>query len=65
MQTKDKLIQEIENTPEPVLSEVLSYLRYLKAKKLKAETFSTTLLSESTLAKDWLTPEEDEAWKDL
>lgn len=23
------------------------------------------LLSESALAKDWLTPEEDEAWKDL
>jgi len=65
MQTKDKLIQEIENTPEPVLLEVLDYLLYLKAKKLKVETFSTTLLSESTLAKDWLTPEEDEAWKDL
>ncbi len=25
----------------------------------------TALLSESALAKDWLTPEEDEAWKDL
>lgn len=65
MQTKDKIIQEIENTPEPVLSEVLDYLLYLKARKLKVETFSTTLLSEDTLAKDWLTSEEDEAWKDL
>ena len=25
----------------------------------------TALLSESSLAKEWLTPEEDEAWKDL
>jgi hypothetical protein len=30
-----------------------------------AETIETALLSESALAKDWLTPEEDEAWKDL
>jgi hypothetical protein len=29
------------------------------------ETMETALLSESALAKDWLTPEEDEAWKDL
>jgi len=26
---------------------------------------ATYLLSESALAKDWLRPEEDEAWKDL
>ncbi len=25
----------------------------------------TVLLSEKSLAKEWLTPEEDEAWKDL
>ena len=25
----------------------------------------TALLSESSLAKEWLSPEEDEAWKDL
>ena len=25
----------------------------------------TAMLSESVLAKDWLSPEEDEAWKDL
>lgn len=30
-----------------------------------ARTIETALLSESSLAKDWLTPEEDEAWKDL
>lgn len=30
-----------------------------------AEKLETALLSESALAKDWLTPEEDEAWKDL
>jgi hypothetical protein len=25
----------------------------------------TAILSESVLAKDWLSPEEDEAWKNL
>jgi len=29
------------------------------------EKMETAFLSESALAKDWLTPEEDEAWKDL
>lgn len=33
-----------------------------KAKKIISET---ALLSESSLAKEWLTPKEDEAWKDL
>ena len=28
------------------------------------EEFSLCLLSESSLKKDWLRPEEDEAWKD-
>jgi hypothetical protein len=30
-----------------------------------SEGMETYLLSESALAKDWLRPEEDEAWKDL
>jgi len=27
--------------------------------------FANAILSESSLAKDWLSPEEDDAWKDL
>jgi len=30
-----------------------------------SEGLSRALLSESSFAKDWNTPEEDEAWKDL
>jgi len=30
-----------------------------------SEGLETYLLSESALAKDWLRPEEDEAWQDL
>ena len=32
MNTKDFLLQEIEQTSEPILDEVLDFLRFLKAK---------------------------------
>lgn len=32
MNTKDLLLQEIEQVPEPLLDEVLDFLRFLKAK---------------------------------
>ncbi len=42
MNTKNLLIQEIEQAPEPILDEVLDFLRYLKAKheqeKLEMQT---------------------------
>ncbi|MEC4984430.1 MAG: DUF2281 domain-containing protein [Oscillatoria sp. PMC 1068.18] len=63
MKVKDKLIQEIENLPEPILAELLDFLLFLKAKKLNEKV--KYMVDESALAKDWLTPEEDEAWKDL
>ena len=31
----------------------------------EGSAYETMLLSENSLAKDWLLPEEDEAWKDL
>lgn len=57
------LIDEIQHAPEPMLSEVLDFVLFLKAKE--RERMETALLSESALSKDWLSPEEDEAWKDL
>jgi hypothetical protein len=57
------LIDEIQHTPDPMVSEVLDSALLLKAKE--RDRMETALLSESSLSKDWLTPEEDEAWKDL
>ena len=38
----------------------------IRERNLKmSEGLETYLLSESALAKDWLRPEEDEAWQDL
>jgi len=64
MTTREELINEIEGAPDPLLSEVLDFVHFLKAKTLR-EKLETTVMSESSLGKDWLNPEEDEAWKSL
>lgn len=64
MNEKESLLAEIEAIPESLIPEVLNYIQYIKYKHQK-EKLETTLLSESALAKDWLTPEEDEAWQHL
>jgi Protein of unknown function (DUF2281) len=64
MKTREVLLKEIANTPETLLGEVLDFLEFLKAKH-QQEQQEVVLLSESALAKDWLKPEEDEAWQNL
>lgn len=64
METKDQILKEIEVFPEPYLEEVLDFVRFLKDKASRSR-IETAMLSESVLAKDWSTPEEDEAWRDL
>lgn len=63
MNTKKILIKEIENLPETMVAEVLDFVRFLEYKK--SDGLETYIQSESSLKKEWLTPEEDEAWKDL
>jgi len=60
----NKLIYEIESLPSEYIEEVIDFVGYLKLKKLK-EIPETMILSEKSLAKDWDTSEEDEAWADL
>ncbi len=64
MNAKESLLTEIEQIPESLFPEILKFVQYLKYKH-QQEQLETKLLSESALAKDWLTPEEDEAWQDL
>ncbi len=64
MSTKELLINEIEDAPEPLLSEVLDFVHFLKAKTIR-EKLDITIMSESSLEKDWLKPEEDAAWQNL
>jgi hypothetical protein len=65
MRTKELIIQKIEELPEEYLDEVLNFISLLERKKDLGEKLEVTILSESSLEKDWLSPEEEEAWKDL
>jgi hypothetical protein len=57
-------ITHTRRSAEPVAGEVLDFVRFLKSKN-GAEPLETALASEAVLGKDWLRPEEDEAWRDL
>jgi len=64
MGTKELLMNEIEKAPEPLLTEVLNFVQFLKA-KIVHEKIDIAIISESSLSEDWLKPEEDEAWQIL
>ena len=57
MQTKELLLKEIERVPEERLVELLNFTLFVGAE--------TAIASETSLMKDWLRPEADEAWQDL
>ena len=61
---KELILKEIEDMPDVFTEEVLHFIRFLKM-KLSQEKLETSILSESSLKKDWLKAEEEEAWQDL
>ena len=63
MSEKEQLKIEIEKLPEQKAKEVLDYVRFLI--KQENEIMASTLVSEPSLAKDWLKSEEDETWANL
>ncbi len=64
MEVKELILKEIEKIPEQYLTEELDFIRFLETKALE-EKMGTAVASETSLKKDWLKPEEDEAWQDL
>ncbi|MBI4688126.1 MAG: DUF2281 domain-containing protein [Nitrospirae bacterium] len=64
MNKKELLLSEIEQVQESFLDEVLDFVHFLKTKITK-ERLDTAIASESSLKKDWLKPEEDDAWQSL
>jgi hypothetical protein len=64
MSKRELLLNEIEQVPESFLDEVLDFIHFLKTKIIK-EKLETAIASESSLKKDWLRSEEDEAWQSL
>jgi hypothetical protein len=60
-QVKEEIISELNDLPPRTYGEVLDFIRYLKFRRRKAAP-DTALASEPVLQKDWLRPEEEEAW---
>ena len=56
------IIAKLKELPLSYRQEILDFIDYLHLKMRKKETL---YLSEKALSKEWLLPEEDEAWKDL
>ena len=63
MSTRELIEKEIADLPEPLQREVFNFARFLRTKR--DNSFNDLLLSETALAKDWSTPEEDAAWASL
>jgi len=64
MINKKMIYKEIDDIPNHLLEEVFDFIRFIKTKSM-LEKNETAVISESSLAKDWLSQEEETAWKDL
>lgn len=64
MNTREMIEKELDGLPESLQREVYDFVRFLRL-KAEDEQFNGVLLSESALAKDWNTPDEDAAWASL
>ena len=64
MSTSELIEKEVAAMPESLRREVYDFARFLRLKH-DDDSFNGLLLSESALAKDWNTPEEDAAWASL
>ena len=66
VENKKKIQEYLEHLPDKYISEILEYLHFLQFKSRNEDADSSSmLLSEDALAKDWLSPEEDQAWQHL
>ena len=64
MTRRESLIDELSRLPDSCIDEIADFADFLQT-KVTRESLSTLVVSESALKKDWLKPEEDEAWQDL
>jgi hypothetical protein len=64
MSMRELIDKEVIKLRESLQREVYDFARFLRF-RADEEQFNGLLLSESALAKDWNTPEEDAAWANL
>jgi hypothetical protein len=64
MTRREQLLGELQKVPDQYVDEVYDFVRFLNT-RVARDSYATAVVSESALRKDWLRPEEDEAWQDL
>lgn len=66
MDHKEAIVKEMDALPEEKLREVLDFVQFLKNKTSRdMNTYEVSMVSESSLSRDWDKEEEDEAWSHL
>jgi hypothetical protein len=63
MSKREMIARELNEVPEDDLDKLLAFLRMLR--EASAEDRLPLYAAESALSKDWLSPEEEEAWANL
>jgi hypothetical protein len=63
MSTRELIDRELDSMPQQDLDKLLAFLRTTNEAKIDATL--PLLAAESSLSKDWLSPEEDAAWANL
>lgn len=63
MGKRELITRELDRLPERDLDKLLAFLRTIN--ETHSEAAFPALAAETSLAKDWLSPEEDSAWADL
>jgi hypothetical protein len=64
MSTQELIEREVAALPEALQREVYEFVLFLR-NKAQEQRFDGLALSESALAKDWSTADEDQAWANL
>ena len=64
MTGREAILKAVHELPDDFLAQLAHYVESLKQQGVR-QGGPTALASERSLAKDWLRPEEDEAWQDL
>lgn len=65
-ENKRKIDETLNKVSDDYVSDILQYLNNLQSKQKPTQTDnSSMLLSEQSLAKEWLSKEEEEAWAHL
>lgn len=65
-ENKKKIEETLNKISDEYVVDILKYLNALQSQQKTGESYnSSMLLSEQTLAKEWLSNEEEEAWSHL